>query len=130
MQSSTYRNVIWLVTLVFLSSGAQFAFADKGGMPNANSEAVITLTACTEPFLTATVTSTKELSNIVVVFAEGEPTFQKFEEDVLLDNLVFNLVSVRPIATVYVKSGSKNGGKVPGIPGRVGEEIPCTVITN
>ena len=128
MQSSTYRNVIWLVTLVFLSSGAQFAFADKGGMPNANSEAVITLTACdtAPPFLTATVTSTKELSNIVVVFEVGEPTFQKFEEDVLLDNLVFNLVSVRPIATVYVKSGSKKVGKMDGIPGRVGEAISCT----
>ncbi len=124
MQSSTYRNVIRLVTLLFLSSGAQFAFADKGGMPNANSEAEITRTACTDT--TATVTSTKELSNIVVVFDEGEPTFQKFEEDVLLDNMVFNLVSERPIATVYVKSGSKKVGKMDGIPGRVGEAISCT----
>jgi hypothetical protein len=34
MQSSTYRNVIWLVTLLFLSSGAQFAFADKELLSN------------------------------------------------------------------------------------------------
>ena len=113
------RNIIALLTLLLAFTGIQTALA-----ANEKSKATINPgfdVTCEG----ATVTSTKDISNIVIVFVGGEfEKFEDFPEGTTM--LTLDVVDDMIIETVYVKSGSEKFGKMLGLPGMLGEKHDCT----
>ena len=91
---------------------------------NQNSESIVNATAIAPLFTSVEVTSTKEISNVVMLFCDTNLSVQKVEEEDLVQVLVGGLWTATvsgiddaagaPIATVYVKSGSLKSVDGPG----------------
>jgi len=91
---------------------------------NLNSLSEVNATAIAPLFTSVEVTSTKEISNVVMMFCDTSLSVQKVEEEDLIQELVGDLWTATvsgigeaagaPIATVYVKSGSFKSGAGPG----------------
>ena len=99
---------------------------DKG--PNAKSESVISAELSLD-FISVTVTSTKELSNVVMLFCDGAVEKVEFVDGDLLQELIDGLWTATvsgsgehegvAIASVWVKSGSFRSDDGPGYGGMI-----------
>lgn len=121
-----------LCALLFAYASMSTAFADKKGMPNENSMAIISgwIADCGETAFTVT-SDTKELSNVLLVFGGDTAesgTWEKFEiED---GNLSFTYtyadIESPRVVTAYVKAGSYKTAKNVDYGGnKLGYEFSC-----
>ena len=112
---------ILTITGIMVSLLLVGATASMGANPNSLSAVNATAVA---PFTSVEVTSTKEISNVVMLFCDTNLSVQKIEEEDLVQTLVGGLWTATvsgideaagaPIATVYVKSGSFKSVDGPG----------------
>ena len=112
---------ISMITGIMVSLFLLGATASMGANPN--SVSVVNATAVA-PFTSVEVTSTKEISNVVMLFCDTNLSVQKVEEEDLVQVLVGGLWTATisgideaagaPIATVFVKSGSYKSDEGPG----------------
>ena len=108
-----------LCALLFAYASMSSAFADKKGIPNDSSVADISewIVVC-GPLEFSVTSNTKELSNILLVFDDGEGTFddgtwEKFEiEDGILV-FIHSYDDARRVVTAFVKAGSEKSDKNP-----------------
>ena len=123
MHTTRYFRISTIAVLTALLAfvGVQSALAAN---PNSIADIVVEFEACGS----ATITSDKGISNVVVELVGGG--FQKFEapEHFNEEQLMLTLAMVPGfegvIETLYVKSGSFKQ-KVVELPGMVGNEFPC-----
>lgn len=114
-----FRRATPLATALF----ATLALAPAGQAANDMSVAEIDAVFVGADCSGVEVESTKDLSNVLLLFADG--SFEKFED---LSGLTGTFAGTgdnagKTIVTVLVKSGSYKQGRVDGLPGMVGKEF-------
>ena len=117
------RNSVFLVTLLVALTGSQAALAAS---ETSDGTVTVVFTASCDG---ATIISSKDISNLVVVL--GEDGFHEFSEGVDFEEGLTK-VTLAPdagfegmIETVYVNSGAERLGEVAGVPVMVGEPFHC-----
>jgi hypothetical protein len=117
------RNVISTITLLSTFVGYQTALA--GNEMDETTTTVVFTSSCDG----ATIVSSKDISNIVVVL--GKDNFQEFSEGTDFDEGLTK-VTLAPdagfegmIETVYVNAGGKRSGEVQGLTDIQGEPFHC-----
>ena len=100
---------------------------------NVNSESIVDATPIGLLFTSVKVTSTKEISNVVMLFCSGD--VQKVEEEVLFQEFVAGLWTAtvsgsgdfvdEAIMSVWVKSGSVRSGEGSGYGGMIAFTDTC-----
>ena len=114
-KGTSISTITGIMVSLFLVGATASMGASHNGVSIVNATAVA-------PFTSVEVTSTKEISNVVMLFCDE--TVQKIEEEDLVQVLVAGLWTATvsgideavgaPIATVYVKSGSYKSDERPG----------------